>query len=85
MRHRPIPNDRGGGVRSFGGIYSGKMTEWADELGCDPEDVPGVLDDAGQILTDTGRDKREGGDGRPRDPEKRSIAVIPHDGLLSDD
>lgn len=73
-RRKGVDRHESGGLRAWGGIVSGRVTDWADALGCTPA---AVLDAAEQVpvMNDTGKDKGQGNHDRPADPELRSLTL----------
>lgn len=84
-RTHPHAKDTVDEVRSWGGIVTGSLTAWADEIGCEPERVPERLHAAGEVVMDTAKRKNNNYDEpRPDDSETRHMAVIPKNGLLEE-
>jgi hypothetical protein len=71
------PHASGDTLESWGGIVSAHLEDWAEELGCTPEDVLGAVESAGiDPLVDTAKSKGRGKDrDRPEDPALRSLAI----------
>ncbi|MCS4195053.1 hypothetical protein GGP50_003290 [Salinibacter ruber] len=71
------PHASGDTLESWGGIVSAHLEDFAEELGCTPEDVLGAVDSAGiDPLVDTAESKGRGKDrDRPEDPALRSLAI----------
>jgi hypothetical protein len=68
----------GDGLEVWGGIVSAKLEQWAEELGCTPDDVLGAVDSAGiDPLVDTAQEKgRSRSDpDRATDPTLRCLAL----------
>ncbi|MCS4159482.1 hypothetical protein [Salinibacter ruber] len=75
------PHASGDSLEAWGGIVSAHLEDWADELGCTPEDVLGAVDSAGiEPLVDTAESKGRGKDrDRPTDPSLRCLALTTDD------
>lgn len=71
-RHRS-----GDTLEVWGGIVSAHLEDFAEELGCTPDEVLGAVDSAGiDPLVDTAESKGRGKDrDRPEDPALRSLAI----------
>jgi hypothetical protein len=71
----------GDSLEAWGGIVSAHLEDWADELGCTPEDVLGAVDSANiDPVTDTAKNKGQGKDyDRPTDPALRCLALTTDD------
>jgi hypothetical protein len=81
-RARGVSAHRSGdSLEAWGGIVSAHLEDWADELGCTPEDVLRAVDSAGiDPLVDTAESKGRGKDrDRPEDPALRSLAITTDD------
>jgi hypothetical protein len=66
----------GDSLEAWGGIVSAHLEDWAEELGCTPDDVLGAMDSAGiDPITDTARSKNQEDHDRPTDPELRCLAL----------
>jgi hypothetical protein len=57
----------------WGGVVSARVSDLADELGAQPQEVAQALQDV-PCLVDTARQKRKERD-RPTDPSLRSVAL----------
>ena len=75
-RHRS-----GDTLEVWGGIVSAHVEDFAEELGCTPEDVLGAVENASiDPLVDTAESKGRGKDrDRPEDPALRSLAITTDD------
>jgi len=64
-------------LESWGGIVSAHVEDFAEELGCTPDEVLGAVDSASiDPLVDTAESKGRGKDrDRPEDPALRSLAI----------
>ncbi len=71
------PHASGDTLESWGGIVSAHVEDFAEELGCTPEDVLGAVESAGiDPLVDTAEPKGRGKDrDRPEEPALRSLAI----------
>jgi hypothetical protein len=66
-------------IEAWGGVLTGTVREWADALGCNPATVVDTIEAAGiELLVDTAKQKRQPRD-RTRDPELRSVAMVPEE------
>ncbi len=77
-RSKGVSAHRSGDILEvWGGIVSAKLEQWAEELGCTPDDVLGAVDSAGiDPITDTAEPKGRGKDrDRPTDPALRCLAL----------
>ncbi|WP_162891582.1 hypothetical protein [Salinibacter ruber] len=60
----------------WGGIISAHLDDWAEELGCTPEDVLGVVESASiDPVVDTAKNKGQEDHDRPADPALRCLAL----------
>ncbi|MBB4062791.1 hypothetical protein [Salinibacter ruber] len=75
------PHASGDTLESWGGIVSAHVEDFAEELGCTPDEVLGAVDSAGiDPLVDTAESKGRGKDrDRPEDPALRSLAITTDD------
>ncbi|WP_251965915.1 hypothetical protein [Salinibacter ruber] len=71
------PHRSGDSLEAWGGIVSAHLDDWAEELGCTPEDVlRGVGSTGIDPITDTAESKGRGKDrDRPTDPALRCLAL----------
>ncbi len=71
------PHASGDTLEAWGGIVSAPVEDFADELGCTPEDILGAVESAGiEPLVDTAEPKGRGKDrDRPTDPSLRCLAL----------
>ncbi|MCS3758273.1 hypothetical protein [Salinibacter ruber] len=75
------PHASGDTLESWGGIVSAHVEDFAEELGCTPDEVLGAVDSASiDPLVDTAESKGRGKDrDRPEDPALRSLAITTDD------
>lgn len=75
------PHASGDTLESWGGIVSAHLEDFADELGCTPQDVLVAVESAGiDPLVDTAESKGRGKDrDRPTDPALRCLALTTDD------